>query len=94
MQQYRNRLSIISDVLSAALNSSSEGGAKPSVMMRKCNLSYRALEQLASQLVAAGLLNRLTEKEGTRYVLSEKGCQYLRQYQEFESFAESYGLRL
>jgi predicted transcriptional regulator len=94
MQQYRNRLRIISDVLSVALNSSSEGGASPSVLMRRSNLSYRGLEQLLSQLLSAGLLLEKKEESGVRYVVSAKGADYLAHFRQFETFAESYGLRL
>lgn len=94
MQQYRNRLRIISDVLSVALNSSSEGGASQSVLMRRSNLSYRGLEQLLSQLLSAGLLLERKEGSGVRYVVSAKGAEYLTKFHQFETFAESYGLRL
>jgi len=92
--QYRNRLTMISDVLFAALNSGSEGGASSSALMRRCNLSYRGLEALAGQLIEAGLLTRLDKDRSVRYVVSEKGCRYLEQVREFEAFSESYGLRL
>lgn len=94
MQQYRNRLRIISDVLSVALNSSGEGGASQSVLMRRSNLSYRGLEQLLSQLLSAGLLLERKEGTGIRYVVSARGAEYLAQFHKFETFAESYGLRL
>lgn len=94
MQQYRNRLRIISDVLSVALNSGGEGGVSPSVLMRRSNLSYRGLEQLLSQLLSAGLLLERKEQSGVRYVVSAKGADYLAHFHQFEAFAESYGLRL
>jgi predicted transcriptional regulator len=94
MQQYRNRLRIISDVLSVALNSSDEGGISQSVLMRRSNLSYRGLEQLLSQLLSAGMLLEKKEGNGVRYVVSAKGAEYLAHYHQFEAFAESYGLLL
>jgi predicted transcriptional regulator len=94
MQQYRNRLRIISDVLSVALNSSGEGGVSPSVLMRRSNLSYRGLEQLLSQLLSAGMLLERKEERGVKYVVSAKGSEYLAQFRQFEAFAESYGLAL
>ena len=92
--QYRNRLTIIGDVLLAALTSSSEGGVSPSVLMRRCNLSYKGLESLVGQLVEAGLLRRLDAERGVKYVASEKGCKYLEQCKQFEAFTESFGLQL
>lgn len=94
MQQYRNRLRIISDVLSVALNSSGEGGVSPSVLMRRSNLSYRGLEQLVSQLLSAGMLLEKKEEKGVKYIVSAKGSEYLAHYRQFEAFAESYGLLL
>ena len=94
MQQYRNRLRIISDVLSVALNSSGEGGASQSVLMRRSNLSYRGLEQLLSQLLSAGMLLEKKEGSGVRYLVSDKGAEFLTHFHQFETFAESYGLRL
>lgn len=94
MQQYRNRLRIISDVLSVALNSGGEGGARPSVLMRRSNLSYKGMEALLSQLLSTGMLLERKEQRGIKYVVSEKGAEYLRHYRQFEAFAESYGLTL
>jgi len=94
MQPYRNRLRIISDVLSAALTSSGEGGASPSVLMRRSNLSYRGLEQLLGQLLSSELIIAKKEEKGVRYVVSAKGCEYLAHYHQFESFAQSFGLNL
>jgi predicted transcriptional regulator len=94
MPQYRNRLKRISDVLSVALTSGVEGGASPSQLMRRSNLSYRGLEQLLSQLLSAGLIISKHEERGVKYVVSAKGCEYLAHYHQFESFAQSYGLSL
>jgi len=94
MQQYRNRLKIISDVLNVALNSGNEGGASPSHLMRRSNLSYRGLEQLLTQLLSSGMLLEKRDNRGVKYVLSAKGSEYLAQYRQFETFAESFGLQL
>lgn len=94
LQQYRNRLKIISDVLSVALTSGGEGGASPSVLMRRSNLSYRGMEAMLSQLLSAGLLLECQEERGVKYLVSAKGAEYLAHYRQFETFAESYGLRL
>ncbi len=94
MQQYRTRIKIISDVLSVALTSSGEGGASPSVLMRRSNLSYRGLEHLLSQLLSTGLIIAKKDDKGVKYVVSAKGCEYLVHYHQFETFAESFGLSL
>jgi predicted transcriptional regulator len=94
VQQYRNRLKIISDVLLVALDSSGEGGASASVLMRRSNLSYRGLEQLLTQLLSTGLIIAKMQERGVKYVVSAKGCEYIAHYRQFETFAESFGLSL
>ncbi len=94
MQPYRNKLRIISDVLSVALSSGDEGGASPSVLMRRSNLSYRGMESLISQLLSAGMLLERREQKSVKYVVSAKGADYLVHYRQFQAFAESYGLIL
>ena len=92
MHQYRTKLKIISDVLYAVLSSSGEGGTSLSALMRRSNLSYRGVEQLLSQLLSAGLLTERKAEKGMRYVVSAKGVEYLAHYNQFRTFAESYGL--
>ena len=87
-------MKIISDVLSVALTSGEQGGASPSVLMRRSNLSYRGLESLLTLLLSAGLLLAKHDGKGVRYVVSDRGCEYLARYRQFESFANSYGLQL
>lgn len=94
MQQYRSRLKIIADLLSVTLNSSGEGGVSPSVLMRRSNLSYRGLERILEQLLTVGFIMERQEERGVKYVVSARGCEYLAQYNQFETFAESYGLQL
>jgi predicted transcriptional regulator len=91
--QYRNRVRIISDILSALRASSSGGGNTATSLMRRCNISYQGLERLLTELVSAEMVLPVQDRIRSGYVLTEKGLEYLRRYQEFETFTESFGLR-
>jgi predicted transcriptional regulator len=91
--QNRNRPRIISDIL-CALRAPSSGGANTAAnLMQRCNISYRGLELLLSELVSAKMVFRVQDKIRSGYVLTEKGLEYLNHYQEFERLTETFGLR-
>jgi predicted transcriptional regulator len=91
--QYRNRVRIISDILSALRASSSGGADTAATLMRRCNISYRGLRRLLAELVGAEMVLPVQDRIKSGYVLTEKGLEYLKRYKEFESFTESFGLR-
>jgi predicted transcriptional regulator len=44
--------------------------------------------------VGSGLLLELNKDKISKYMISEKGIQFLAAYSSFEDFAQSFGLRL
>ena len=95
MAQYRTQVRIIADVLSSARDLNTEGsGVGVTALLRKGNMSYTRMSKLLSELVGAGLLQELTSEKISKYMISEKGIQFLAAYYSFEDFAQSFGLRL
>ena len=95
MAQYRTQVRIIADVLSSARDLNTEGsGVGVTALHRKGNMSYTRMSKLLSELVGAGLLQELTSEKISKYIISEKGIQFLAAYYSFEDFAQSFGLRL
>lgn len=95
MAQYRTQVRIIADVLSTARDHNTEGnGVGVTTLLRKGNLSYTRMSKLLSELVGSGLLVELNKEKISKYMISEKGIQFLAAYSSFEDFAQSFGLRL
>jgi predicted transcriptional regulator len=95
MAQYRTQVKIIADVLSTARDMNSEGsGVGVTTLTRRGNMSYARMTKLLSELVGSGLLVQLTGDKISKYMISEKGIQFLAAYYSFEDFAGSFGLRL
>lgn len=90
---YRNGVRIVGDVLSIASDFGTDG-INITLLLRKANLSYNRLVRLATQLTTAGLLEEKLEEGKRVYLITERGKEYLRTYQDFESLASSFGLEL
>ena len=95
MVQYRTQVRIIADVLSTARDMNTEGnGVGITALLRRGNMSYTRMSKLLSELVGSGLLTELTGDKISKYMISDRGIQFLTAYHSFEDFAESFGLRL
>ena len=95
MVQYRTQVRIIADVLSSARDLNTEGsGVGVTALLRRGNMSYTRMTKLLSELVGSGLLLELNREKISKYMISEKGIQFLAAYSSFEDFATSFGLRL
>lgn len=75
MGKYRERLEILADILHVAGN-----GAKKTQIMYNANLSYSLLCKYLGEAVEADLI----EPDGKRYVITEKGCDFLGNYDLYE----------
>jgi predicted transcriptional regulator len=95
MVQYRTQVRIIADVLSTARDQNTEGtGVGVTTLLRRGNMSYSRMAKLLSELVGSGLLLELNGEKISKYMISQKGIQFLTAYYAFEDFAQSFGLRL
>lgn len=76
MGHYRGRLDIIADILNVV-----SGDAKKTQIMYQANLSYAVMQKYLGELSAASLI--AFEEEKTCYILTEKGHEFLRAYEEY-----------
>lgn len=95
MVQYRTQTKIIADILVTARDMNTAGdGVGITLLLRRGNVSYTRMSKLISDLVGAGLLVELNLEKNSKYKISDKGLSFLRAYNQFEDFAQSFGLRL
>jgi predicted transcriptional regulator len=90
---YRNSVKIVGDVLQIT-DESGMGGVNLTSLLRKANLSYGRLVSVASKLMQAGLIDEQVQEGQRIYVITTKGRDYLRRYQQFAEIADSFGLKL
>ncbi|MGI0028252.1 MAG: winged helix-turn-helix domain-containing protein [Nitrososphaera sp.] len=93
MAGYRTHVSIIADILSTAKQCSYEGyenGATVTRLIRRANVPHQRLSSIVSLLTRSGLLY----EDSTKYRISDKGIMFLKAYEEFKVFAETFGLKV
>jgi predicted transcriptional regulator len=90
---YRNSVKIVGDVLQIA-DESGVGGVNLTSLLRKANLSYARLANVALKLIDAGLIDEQVQEGQRIYVITSRGRDYLRRYQQFAEIADSFGLKL
>jgi predicted transcriptional regulator len=78
---HRGNLDIIADILGA-----SDGGAKKTCLMYRCNLSFKQLKNYSSFLVGNGLLHVAKEEANDRTLqTTDKGKRFLRAYKNLKA---------
>lgn len=90
---YRNSVKIVGDVLQIA-DESGVTGVNLTALLRKANLSYSRLANVSLKLMDAGLIDEQVQEGQRIYVITSRGRDYLRRYQQFSEIADSFGLKL
>jgi len=90
---YRNSVKIVGDVLRIA-DESGMGGVNLTALLRRANLSYGRLSTVAMKLMEAGLIDEQVQEGQRIYIITSRGRDYLRKYQQFSEIADSFGLKL
>ena len=91
MNRKRGRLEIIHDILLAIREK--RGKIKPTHILFKSNLSHQMMTEYLSDLISRGfIIEKLDKKKKKFYDLTDKGLNYLRDYQTIKAFVDSYGL--
>ncbi|MBS3089942.1 DUF4364 family protein [Candidatus Pacearchaeota archaeon] len=90
MPKKRTRLEIIRDILEVIQNKS--GKIKPTHILYKSNLSYQMMDDYIKELTSKGFIKRHKKETGTTFAITEKGRQYLSQYQVINEFTNMFGL--
>lgn len=91
MSKKRDRLEIIHDILIAIRNKQNK--AKPTHILYKSNLSHQMLTDYLFELMKKSFVMECIDKKGKKtYSLTDKGHNYLNDYNNIRTFVDSYGL--
>jgi predicted transcriptional regulator len=91
MSNNRTHIGIIADILDTASQYGSERGAPVTHLIRRANVPHRRLSSIVSDLKASGLLHEVPD---CKYLTTEKGREFLKNYNQFRDFAEGFGLKI
>ncbi|HII14763.1 MAG TPA: hypothetical protein HA362_00460 [Nanoarchaeota archaeon] len=92
MAERRNKLEIIYDILKSIQDK--RGMIKPTHLLYKSNLSHDGMKRYIDELKASNMLAETEDpKTGNKmFVLTEKGCKFLEEYNKVRAFTDSFGL--
>lgn len=88
---YRSSVRIVADILSVAYTAEGTGITN---MVRKANISYNRLKQILSILISKGLIDVESIEGNNRYIISERGKEFLSAYSNLYDIAEAFGLKI
>ena len=80
------------DILDVTTSGGREG-VIVSAISRKANLSHYAVLDKCQKLIEAGLVNSVKNERNRKYMVTEKGLQFVQEFQKFQSLVESMNLR-
>lgn len=91
-QQYRSRLGIISDILSATIECG-RTGIIISSLARSTNLSYNTAVENCQKLIEAGLMKTTSDGKNIRFVATEKGIEVFHEMHKFLETIQTLNIR-
>jgi len=89
---YRTQIHALGDVLEVIKDGGREG-VIVSVIGRKANLSHYPVLKKCDILLSAGLIESVLKNQNKTFIITEKGLQFIQEYQEFQILVESLNLR-
>lgn len=93
MNNYRNNIQIMADMLQAVADSG-QGGIRITPLIQKSNLAHKRISKFIDKLTGTALINKIEYDGNHAFVITEKGRSYLESYAKFHDMAESFGLEL
>ena len=91
MNKKRDRLQVIYDILGVIKDKGDR--IKPTHILYKSNLSHQMMQQYLGELISKGfIIEKLTEK-GKTYSLTQRGFDYLKEYEKVTTFLRTFGLK-
>ncbi|MEM2896039.1 MAG: winged helix-turn-helix domain-containing protein [Candidatus Bathyarchaeia archaeon] len=85
--KYRSEMRILVDIL-RVIRKESEAG--PTRILYKANLSYERLNKYLEKLKSMELIVEL-RGESKSYALTQKGFEFLKEFEKFEELAKAFG---
>ena len=91
-QQYRSEMGIMGDILDVTMDGG-QRGVIVSAISRKANLSHYAVLDKCEKLINAGLMQSERLDRNRLFKITEKGLDFIQEFQKFQNLIESMNLR-
>jgi len=92
MTERRSKVAIFGDILRTIYEKS--GKAKPTHILYGANLSYDRLKMYLNSLVEQGFIKKINENGQTYYIITNKGKEFLSEYNKMNRFFNAFGIQI
>jgi predicted transcriptional regulator len=89
MSKKRTRLEVIRDILSVLSNGRD---VKITHLIYKANLSNNSIKPYMKELLENQLIEEIQKKDKRIYTITQKGREFLQEFEKIKVFSEAYGL--
>jgi predicted transcriptional regulator len=89
MTKKRTRLEVIRDILEILKKGDH---TKITHLIYKSNLSNNSIKPYLEELMQNQLIGEMTEKEKKYFIITQKGREFLEEFNKIKIFSEAYGL--
>jgi len=86
----RSKLEMVNDMLKAIQNKG--GKIKPTHLLYKSNLSHSKMKEYLDELMSKGLVEEIMQNDKRMFSITEKGYNFLTEFEKIRDFSESFGL--
>ena len=91
-QQYRSEMGIMGDILDVTMDGG-QSGVIVSAISRRANLSHYAVLDKCEKLINAGLMQSERKDRNRFFRITDKGLDFIQEFQKFQNLIESMNLR-
>lgn len=81
---------MVNDMLRAIQNKG--GKIKPTHLLYKSNLSHSKMKEYLDELMSKGLVKEIMQEDKKMFTITEKGYNFLTEFEKIRDFSESFGL--
>ena len=86
----RGKLEIVNDMLRSIQNKG--GKIKPTHLLYKSNLSHSKMKEYLKELMGKGMVSEIEEKGKKMFIITEKGVDFLLEFERIKEFSDSFGI--
>ena len=72
----------------------SDDGARITQVLRRSNLTYRRMTDIVDKLLMSGLIHESHTRNGRKYSITDRGMEYIMEYNKFKDYASAFGLKI
>ncbi|MCH8022713.1 MAG: winged helix DNA-binding protein [Thaumarchaeota archaeon] len=71
-----------------------DDGARLTQVLRRTNITYRRMTEIVDKLLRSGLILEAHTRNGRKYHITDRGIEYVMEYNKFKDYASAFGLKI